>query len=406
MADAGAARVTNVCTQALTEVGDSRLTDILDGSPLSLLCLDHFTDARREALVLAPWAFATVRVALARSPHSPAFRWTYQYLLPAQPHCLKVLETSEGKDALFEIGFHPQDGPILWSHAASLGVTYVGDITDLDQWEPLAIQVLVALLASKLAKALSGQTALADAKRKEALELVALAGAPGAREGNPAQGYAAFDPLLVSEPVAVANGALSLVGAKHLHTFYDDSDEGFQVQTHWTTSRDMTLELHPWNFATCRAQLTASPHPPVHGWRYMYALHTQPYCLTVVATDQGNGARFAIEHHPQEGRVLVSKETTVGIVYIGRVVDMNRWSALAVQVFKYVLASNLATKLSQAPGKSQQLLQAAFGLLPVARQKDGQEGTPMVVRPNRLLVSSRQRTGGGSAYVGIRTYLP
>jgi hypothetical protein len=179
--------------------------------------------------------------------------------------------------------------------------------------------------------------------------------------------------------------------------------------------RDACLETHPWNFATARADLartdyeeadTPTSHPH---WTYEFALptgvgfHVPPYCLAVRGTTlDPNGPPWEVGTSPAYGRVLWSDEEDVRIIYTARIESLTDWSALARQV----LVKMLASKLAKTDKLAEQKLKEAYGLLPVAKRTDMQEGSPFRLHPNRRLVSARQRTGSVSPYVGIRTYVP
>jgi hypothetical protein len=177
-------------------------------------------------------------------------------------------------------------------------------------------------------------------------------------------------------------------------------------------ARDATLDLAPWNFALARADLARTDYEaPAHRphWTYEFLLptgvgfHVPPYCLAVRGTTlDPDGPPWEVGTSPTYGRVLWSNQEAVHILYTARIEDLTTWSALGRQV----LVKMLASKLAKTDKLADQKLKEAYGLLPVAQRRDRKEGSPMVLRPNRLLVSARQRTGSVSPYVGIRTYVP
>ena len=402
---------TDVANMALTELGDTLIADINVAGTLNARALLLLPTARDMVLTMAEWNFAKVMARLTAMPIPPVMKWAYQFTLPASPPCLDILSTSLGHGGLYERGYHTEYGPILYADETPISIEYIASLA-LGLWtDPMAIEVLVKVLASQLAKALTGQSALAKEKLGEAAALIPLGIARNKKEGHAVGQYAAQPGTL--DALSVMNQALGEVGVPTVRDFDDDTREAHEVRVHYATALDSTLEMHPWNFAKFLCTLTASDRLPLFGAAHQYALPNGhrygalPYCLTVRSTDGGNGAHFQIGNDVVDGRVLYSNEAAVMIEYTGRVTDLSQWSALAIQVLVKVLASKIAPALQQQiRGLSQALLKEAFALLPVAQRKDGREGYPMVLRPNRVLVSSRQRTGIGSAYVGIRTYLP
>jgi hypothetical protein len=107
------------------------------------------------------------------------------YPLPTQPWCIKVRGTDRGNGAVFEIGTDAYNGRVLYSDEASVSIEYTKRVEDLGSWSPLAVLVLVKVLASRLAKPLTGQNSTEDAKWKQALALLPEGKASDGREGSP-----------------------------------------------------------------------------------------------------------------------------------------------------------------------------------------------------------------------------
>jgi hypothetical protein len=203
------------------------------------------------------------------------------------------------------------------------------------------------------------------------------------------------------DPTTAVNSALAELG----DTLIDSLD----AQTHlsqtcrliYPQARDFTLELHAWNFAHFQADLDRSEVTPPASWASQFLLPTgvgfgaPPYCLVVLGTalDPG-GPPWEPGNHPSDGRVLWSNEETVAIHYTGRVENLNAWNSLAMDILIKVLGSKLAKALTGQNSLAQGKLQEALALLPLARRRDGREGTPMVARANSLLLAQRLSTGG------------
>jgi hypothetical protein len=181
---------TSVCNQAIGELGGGefsspRIQSFVDGTSLSTLCGEFYPDTRDAVLALHPWNFSTAFTTLARSPDTPAMKWHYQYPLPTDPYCLHVRGTDQGNGATFEVGTDAYNGRVLYSNASSVSIEYTKRVEDLTSWSPLALQVLIKMLASKLAKPLTGQSSLTQLKWQEALALLPEARGSDGREGSP-----------------------------------------------------------------------------------------------------------------------------------------------------------------------------------------------------------------------------
>ena len=176
---------TSICNEALGELGASFIQGFTDGTSVSTLCGTMYPQARDATLEMHPWDFAQRRVMLNPSANVPAFGWKYQYILPTDPYCLKVHETDRGAWVPWDVEVDQEGRRVLLSDQKTLGILYTARIEDLNVWSPLALQVLVKLLASKLAKPITGQNSTTEMKYKEALTLLPQAKASDGQQGTP-----------------------------------------------------------------------------------------------------------------------------------------------------------------------------------------------------------------------------
>jgi len=191
------------------------------------------------------------------------------------------------------------------------------------------------------------------------------------------------------DPVSICNEAIGELGGVFLQAFDEGTSTARLCAQLYPGARDMTLELHPWNWATAYQTLTRSPDAPAMKWAYQYALPTQPWCIKVRGTDRGNGARFEVGTNAQGERVLYSDDASVKIEYTARVDDLGSWSPLALQVLMKLMASKLAKPITGQNSTTQLKWQEALALLPEAKGSDGREGSPFVLRANTTLTNAR-----------------
>lgn len=200
----------SVCNEAILELGGGmfgapRLHSFSDGNSLATACGDVYPTCRDTVLELHPWNFATAFAVLVREADTPPMKWAYQYLLPSDPWCIKVRGTDQSPNDYFEIGTDQSGHRVLFSDRQNVKIEYTKRVDDLGSWSPLAIQVLIKLLATKLAKPLTGQSSLTEQKWKEdSLLLIEAKGSDG-REGTPFR----LRPNTVFTRARFAHGGLS-----------------------------------------------------------------------------------------------------------------------------------------------------------------------------------------------------
>src|SRR3990167_1498027 len=92
---------------ALTLLGEASITSLDDELDSARAIKRLYTIALDAALRNHNWNFAQLRRTLARHSIAPEWEFSYQYTLPTDPYCLRVLETSLDTDEPwgFEIAY-------------------------------------------------------------------------------------------------------------------------------------------------------------------------------------------------------------------------------------------------------------------------------------------------------------
>ena len=93
------------------------------------------------------------------------------------------------------------------------------------------------------------------------------------------------------------------------------------------------------------------------------------------------------------GRVLLTNYGCVAIEYIGLVLNLAIWSALALEAFICLLASRTAAILTKDPKLGAHYEERALGWIQEARRQDQKEGTPIRLRQNAGLLHARLAVG-------------
>ena len=95
----------SICSNALRRLGDDPITSLTDDTERARLCNAFYVPARDLVLRSHPWNFAVTRATLAQLSDTPAYEYSYQYALPNDPYCLRVL-SMEYHDYVFVINHH------------------------------------------------------------------------------------------------------------------------------------------------------------------------------------------------------------------------------------------------------------------------------------------------------------
>ena len=149
----------SICSNALRKLGDDPITSLTDDTERARLCNAFYETARDSLLRSHPWNFAITRASLTRLSSTPAYGFAYQYALPTDPYCLRVLEM-EYQDYIFKIENLATEGRVLLSDEDTAKILYVGRITDTSLFDSLFVDTLTAHLSVKLAYPITNSTSL------------------------------------------------------------------------------------------------------------------------------------------------------------------------------------------------------------------------------------------------------
>ena len=155
----------SICSNALRRLGDSPITSLTDDTERARLCNSFYADARDAVLRLHPWNFAITRTSLAQLSDTPSYGFAYQYSLPTNPYCLRVL-AMEYEDYIFKVENYSTQGRVLLTDQSSAKILYVAKITDTTQFDALFVDVLTAKLALDLCYPITNSVSLQDKMQK------------------------------------------------------------------------------------------------------------------------------------------------------------------------------------------------------------------------------------------------
>jgi len=173
----------DIANYALNNLGASNISSLDENSKAARVVNQRYEAVRDAVFRAHPWNCLIERAQLAQDTDTPAFGYAYQYALPTNPYCLRVLEFSNGTLS------YPQDnitnnsgGPVfviegrkLLTDEAVARIKYIGRITDPQQYDASLVEALAARLAAEICYAITGstsmvqiQTSLYEAKINEA----------------------------------------------------------------------------------------------------------------------------------------------------------------------------------------------------------------------------------------------
>lgn len=158
----------DICNYALNMLGASTISALDENSKVARIINQRYEGARDYVFREHNWNSLVRRAELSQSTEAPVYEYQYQYALPVDPYCLRVLEFSNGSMS------YPQDnmmtttgGPVfviegrnLLTDEGTAKIKYIARITDPNQYDSGLIETLASFLASDICYAVTGSTSL------------------------------------------------------------------------------------------------------------------------------------------------------------------------------------------------------------------------------------------------------
>ena len=146
----------SLINDALTHLGANRITSLGDGTTEAAVMAQIYDSAADAVMRAFPWNCLIHRTQLVASTTTPAFQYDYQYPLPTDPFCIRVLEMEETTSQdTWKI-----EGRNLLTDASTCKIRYVGRPADVGDIDGLLASTISARLAADASYALiqSGQS--------------------------------------------------------------------------------------------------------------------------------------------------------------------------------------------------------------------------------------------------------
>ena len=150
--------IVSICNRALIALGEDPIVSLQDDTKGAILCGQLYDPVRREVLQNHPWQCATQSANLALTSFVPLTVYDYAYALPAD--CLRFLNLPDNDLANWEVGQDATLGRLLLTNEPpTLAGTYIRDLTDPTEFEPLLAKSIALALAVELCEPLTQSTA-------------------------------------------------------------------------------------------------------------------------------------------------------------------------------------------------------------------------------------------------------
>ena len=182
--------VVDICNEAMDLLGAATITALTENSKEARLCNRRFETVRDAVLRSHPWNTAIRRASLAQDSDAPAFGFTYQYTLPTDPYCLRVLSfwnsnvdsevAAYDSQVMFKI-----EGRKVLSNEGTCKITYLARVTDTEQYDSLLSSTIAHKLAAETAHAITGSTSVSQAMQQLYQSRLSEARSIDAMEGMP-----------------------------------------------------------------------------------------------------------------------------------------------------------------------------------------------------------------------------
>jgi len=182
--------VVDICNEAMDLLGAATITSLTENSKEARPCNRRFETVRDAVLRSHPWNTAITRAEIAKDSAAPAFGFSYQYALPTDPYCLRVLSfwnsNVDSEIAAYDSQvMYKIEGRKILSDEGTCKITYIGRITDTEQYDAMLSNTIAHRLAAETAYAITGSTtvaqqmqALYEQRLREARSMDAMEGYP------------------------------------------------------------------------------------------------------------------------------------------------------------------------------------------------------------------------------------
>ena len=156
----------SICNIALGKLGAQHITSLTENSKNGRMCNKYYEHVRDLVLRSHPWNCAICRQSLAPLSEDPLEEWEYQYQLPADPRCLRVLSINAAESVL-NPSEYTIEGRKLLTNEDTVILKYIKRMVDPSEMDELLIEAIATKLAATMAYDLTHDAQLEALKNAE-----------------------------------------------------------------------------------------------------------------------------------------------------------------------------------------------------------------------------------------------
>ncbi|MGE4334968.1 MAG: hypothetical protein AB7E55_03210 [Pigmentiphaga sp.] len=189
--------------------------------------------------------------------------------------------------------------------------------------------------------------------------------------------------------VAIANRALTKLGAARVIALDDDNEASNTIESMFDIVRDAELRASLWHFSKARVQLPALSDAPAFGFSHQFQLPAD-YLRLIQVGDVRVWPRPQVEgwYSIEAGRILINHTGPLNVRYVQRVEDTTAFDALFVEAFACRLAVEACETLTNSNTKKQGLWEEYLQAMTTARRANAIE-RPAVTPSNDTWLEAR-----------------
>lgn len=184
----------SICSNALQMLGGNPINSFSEaaqtnGLDSARLCSNLWPTVRNAILRSHNWSCATSRVLLSPEATSPAFGYTYRYVLPS--NWLRNVEingaVADEVDYRTETVGDGNGSKRLLINESSLKLVYIWKNTDTESWDAMLVAAAELAMAARMAYAVTQSTSLKQQLESELARYLAQARAVDGQDESPSQ---------------------------------------------------------------------------------------------------------------------------------------------------------------------------------------------------------------------------